>query len=239
VIQREGGSWDYIGTSETLQQEQAEAEVQKGLNDRQADALELVRERWEDQLARTTAAELVEGLGITGKNPSVYALKTLKQLERKGFLCSIQSKAGELTGGRPSFEFWPKAAGEVSSASPAPARDLPKPAEETEETEKTSLAPEDPDWDSSLFSSPVGVSSVSSVSSSHFEELGEPEETVRNLPPVFRGHNSPSRAAWQPRARAIAAEHPDWLPCQIATHLGPGFAHITGRAVKALLEARP
>jgi hypothetical protein len=48
-----------------------------------------------------------------------------------------------------------------------------------------------------------------------------------------------SPAAWHPRARALAAKHPDWHPHQIAHHLGPGFAHIDGRAVKALLGGRP
>jgi predicted P-loop ATPase len=44
---------------------------------------------------------------------------------------------------------------------------------------------------------------------------------------------------WHPIALGIHAEHPDWLPCQIALHLGQGFERINGRDVKALLEARP
>jgi hypothetical protein len=242
VIQREGGSWDYIGTAESLQQEQAETDVQKSLNDRQADALELVRERWEDQMARTTAANLVEGLGITGKDPSVYALKTLKQLERKGFLLSIQSKAGERTGGRPPYEFWPKGVGEISSASRIRAGGLPQTPEETEETAITPLAPEDPHWTLSLFSSPGEVSSVSSLSSDHFEELGGAQETQeeagKNLTSLPERHKAPSLAPWHPIALGIHAKHPDWHPHQIALHLGPGFERINGRDVKALLEAR-
>jgi hypothetical protein len=243
VIQREGGSWDYIGTAESLQQEQAETDVRKSLNDRQADALELVWERWEDQMARTTAANLVEGLGITGRDPSVYALKTLKQLERKGFLLSIQSKAGERTGGRPPYEFWPKGVGEISSASRIGAGGLPQTPEETEETAITPLAPEDPHRELSLFSSLGEVSSVSSVSSDHFEELGgtqeTQEETGKNLTSLPERHKAPSLAPWHPIALGIHAEHPDWHPHQIALHLGQGFERINGRDVKALLEARP
>lgn len=243
VIQREEGSWAYIGTAESLQREQAEADVQKGLNDRQADALELVRERWEDQMARTTAADLVDGLGISGKTPSVYALKTLKQLERKGFLLSIQTKAGERTGGRPSFEFWPKGAGEVSSAPRPGAGGLPQRTEEKEETATTPLAPEDPHWVLSHFSSPGEVSSVSSVSSDHFEGSGgaeeTPEETGKDLTSESFGQKGPSFAPWHSTALALAAEHPDWHPHQVALHLGPEFNNVNGRAVKALLEARP
>jgi hypothetical protein len=167
VIQREGGSWIYIGTAETLQQQQAEAEVQKGLNDRQADALELVRERWEHQMTRTTAADVVEGLAITGKDPGTLALRILKALVRKGFLDSIQTKGGQKTGGRPAYEFWPKSTGEVSDGWRMPALNTSKCQSETSETSKTSLARKDPYWNRS---SPLGVSDDSDVSYTYLEE---------------------------------------------------------------------
>jgi hypothetical protein len=187
VIQREGGSWDYVGTAETLQQEQAEADVQKGLNDRQADTLDLVKERWDHQMARTAAADVVHGLALTGKDPATLALRTLKALERKGFLSSIQTKAGEKTGGRPSYMFWPRGAGEVSDTS----RDFNKHPSKTSKTSETSLAPEDPHW---INLSPEGVSDVSDVSYTCFGKLERPSETpsetVGNPRPVSAGHNS-------------------------------------------------
>jgi hypothetical protein len=136
VIQRNDGTWNYHGPPELLEQEQAEADGRKGLNDRQEDVLALVRERWDEQMARTTAATVVEGLAFTGKDPAILALRTLQQLERKNFLYSIQTKGGERTGGRPAYEFWP-----VSDASRYPK----KPPSETSETSETSLAPEDPE----------------------------------------------------------------------------------------------
>jgi len=136
VIQRNDGTWNYHGTAELLEQEQTEADGRKGLNDRQEDVLSLVRERWDEQMARTTAANVVEGLAFTGKDPAILALRTLQQLERKNFLSSIQTKGGERTRGRPAYEFWP-----VSDASRYPR----KPPSETSETSETSLAPEDPE----------------------------------------------------------------------------------------------
>jgi hypothetical protein len=97
-------------------------------------------------------------------------------------------------------------------------------------------------WELSLFSSPEEVSSVSSVSSDHFEELGgaqeTQEETGKNLTSLPERHKAPSFAPWHPVALGIHAEHPDWYPHQIALHLGQGFERINGRVVKALLDAR-
>ncbi|CAK6692505.1 AAA family ATPase [Synechococcus sp. CBW1107] len=180
VIKRDGGAWNYIGTAEVLEQEQAEAEGIKGLNDRQADALDLVRERWEDGMQRTTGNHVAEGLGLTGKDPAKLALRALKALERRGFLSSIQTKGGERTGGRPAYEFWP-----VSDASRTPARNSKEPLSETSETWETSLAPEDPKGSNHC---PVEVSDDSDVSDTLSLELGEVSETpsasVRNPWPV-------------------------------------------------------
>jgi hypothetical protein len=53
-------------------------------------------------------------------------------------------------------------------------------------------------WELSLFSSPEEVSSVSSVSSDHFEELGgaqeTQEETGKNLTSLPERHKAPSFA---------------------------------------------
>lgn len=77
MIQRDEGTWNYHGTAEMLEKEQDAADGRKGLNDRQADTLDLVRERWEDRMERTAAADVVEGLALTGKDPAITALKTL------------------------------------------------------------------------------------------------------------------------------------------------------------------
>lgn len=156
MIQRRDGTWDYLGSSELLEREKAEADGRKGLNDRQAAVLELVREWWEDGMQRSTAADVAEGLALTGKDAAITALKTLKQLEQKDLLESIQTKRGEQTRGRPPYEYWP-----VSDASRTPTRPEPdEPAVETAEKAETSLTPEDP-----MGSDPcsVGVSAVPAV----------------------------------------------------------------------------
>lgn len=168
VIQREDGTWNYHGGAELLEQEQAEADGRRGLNDQQADALDLVRERWDDRMERTTAAQVVEGLALGGNNPAISALKLLKALERRGFVTSIQSKGGEKTRGRPPYEFWP-----VSDASRTRTGGAEPPAEKAEKAE-TSLAPEDPEGKDPCS---VGFPAFSAFSAIHSVELREAAET--------------------------------------------------------------
>ncbi len=77
---------------------------------------------------------------------------------------------------------------------------------------------------------PEPIPSVPSVCPLAPERSAPVPERSQSVPPP-----SPP---WHPIALGIHAEHPDWLPCQIALHLGPGFDHVDGRAVKAFLEAR-
>lgn len=115
VIERVGPSWIAHGSLETLQREQEKAEAIRKLNDRQADALALLRERWADGFQRTTSAEVVEGIGIKGKDPATTALRVLKQLQHKGL--AQFTRQPDQFGGRGAFAFWP-----TSDGSEAPSR---------------------------------------------------------------------------------------------------------------------
>ncbi|MCT0211151.1 MAG: hypothetical protein DCF18_10110 [Cyanobium sp.] len=105
VIQREGISWGLLGGAEILEQEQSHADAEGKLTDRQFEVLREVRDRWEDLLEKTTAAALVEALGLEGKYPEQVARKTLAALEKKGLLQSF-SRIRPGLGGR-LYEFWP------------------------------------------------------------------------------------------------------------------------------------
>jgi hypothetical protein len=90
VIEREDSGWLVHGGIETLEREQDQAATISKLNDRQADCLELVQERWQEDLQRTTANDAVAGLAIKGKDAQTMAARTLKQLERKGLVEAIR-----------------------------------------------------------------------------------------------------------------------------------------------------
>ncbi len=107
VIEREESGWLVHGGIETLEREQDQAETIRKLNDRQADCLELVQQRWHEDLQRTTANDVVQGLAIKGRDAQTMAGRTLKQLERKGLIESIRQP--DEFGCRGAYAFRPTA----------------------------------------------------------------------------------------------------------------------------------
>ena len=147
VIEREDSSWMVHGGLETLERELGQAETLGKLNDRQADCLELVKDRWADGLERTEAADVVAALGIKGKDPQTVAWRTLKQLERKGLLQSIRQP--DQFGGRGAYAYWPTA-----DALPTPSRgDQENTVGSVGSVGSQALAHEDPERSVSVFSS--------------------------------------------------------------------------------------
>jgi hypothetical protein len=109
VIERAGADWLLHGGAEALEQERQQAETIRKLTDRQADALDLLRDRWADHQQRTTAAELAEALGL---KPIDSALRTLQQLQRKGLAQSI--RLPDRLGARGPYAFGPTTDGQQS-----------------------------------------------------------------------------------------------------------------------------
>lgn len=107
VIEREDSGWLVHGGIETLEREQDQAETIRKLNDRQADCLELVQERWQEDQQRTTANDVVKALAIKGRDAQTMAGRTLKQLERKGLIEAIRQPDG--LGCRGAYAFRPTA----------------------------------------------------------------------------------------------------------------------------------
>ena len=96
VIRREAATWDLLGGAEVIQEEKAAEELLQKLSDGHFDALVTVCDRWEDQMLKTTAGDLVEELGITGRHATDVARKTLRSLEKRGLLQSLsQSRQGQ------------------------------------------------------------------------------------------------------------------------------------------------
>jgi len=85
LIERAEEGWISHGDAEAVAQAKALQEAEEKLTDRQADALEAVRERWAAGELRTDANALGQALGLRGEQAR-KARSTLDQLARKGLL---------------------------------------------------------------------------------------------------------------------------------------------------------
>jgi hypothetical protein len=147
VIEREDSGWIVHGGLETLEREQDQAEALRKLNDRQAECLEVVKERWGDGLERTTAADVVAALSLSGKDPQTAVWRNLRQLERKGLLQSIRQP--DQFGGRGAYAYWP-----TTDALPTRSRgDQKNTVGSVGSVGSQGLAHEDPEGYPSVFSS--------------------------------------------------------------------------------------
>ncbi len=171
VIEKNDSGWTYCGGIEDLNRERDQEATRRKLNDRQADVLDLVGERWRDDFAKTTARDVVAGLGLSGKDPETSALRNLKQLERKGLLQS--SRKADQWGGRGAMEFWPTADSLARAHAGAPENVSPvsevSPVGEGTSRVRTRIDSENAtsdtsDTSDSVFQAPArGVGSVSEV----------------------------------------------------------------------------
>jgi hypothetical protein len=139
VIERQDNSWVLHGGVDALEQERQQAEAISRLTDKQADVLEVLRDRWAEGQQQTTAADLVALLSLSGKDPQQAVLQTLKQLERKG-LAQSTKQPGQF-GRRGAYAFWP-----TTEMFPTPSRGaLKKPLGYLGCLGSEALAHEDPD----------------------------------------------------------------------------------------------
>ena len=101
LIERTEQGWISHGTAESVALAQHLLELEDKLTDRQADVLELVRERWAS--GERTDAKTVAAAMELGKHGSDVALRTLKQVQRKGLIQSVREVGLQ---GRTTW-FWP------------------------------------------------------------------------------------------------------------------------------------
>ena len=87
LIERTEEGWISHGSADAVALVQRMQEVEEKLNERQAETLELVRERW-SKGERTQTKALVEALGLKGEGADRIARRTLDSLVRKGCLLS-------------------------------------------------------------------------------------------------------------------------------------------------------
>ena len=104
LVERTADGWISHGSAESVALAQHLQKIEEDLNDRQADALEVVRERWASG-QRTEAKGLAEALQLA-KDGERKARSTLDQLARKGLLRSATEVGLQ---GRTKW-FWPIAA---------------------------------------------------------------------------------------------------------------------------------
>jgi hypothetical protein len=108
LIERTEDGWISHGSAEAVAQAQALQEVEDNLNDRQAEALVVVRDRWNNGQHRTDARNLADALGLAGDGER-KARSTLDQLTRRRLVhCAVEAGLQ----GRNKW-FWPVGA-EVS-----------------------------------------------------------------------------------------------------------------------------
>ncbi|QEY31517.1 hypothetical protein EVJ50_03885 [Synechococcus sp. RSCCF101] len=129
VMERRDGVWVSHGSAEGVQREQRLKDQEGKLNDRQQDALSVVRQRWEHHGQRTAAKQAAEALGLPGANALRSIRRNLEQLERKGFLESRVVPTDDSQ----EREFWPVGATpQGSSGEPAAPAEEPSQPEESE-----------------------------------------------------------------------------------------------------------
>jgi hypothetical protein len=99
LLEQQEAGWISHGDAAEVFAEQQVAEAEGRLQDRQADALEFVREQWEMSRQRTNSNELVEELDLRGANASRKARRTLEQLYPKGSATKLKGGNPEWAGG--------------------------------------------------------------------------------------------------------------------------------------------
>jgi hypothetical protein len=109
LIEQNNDGWRSHGDAAEVFREQRLADAEDGLHDRQGMALDLVRERWDQDRKRTTSGDLIEPLQLRGATSVRIARRTLQQLEKRGLLESRK----ETTPQGQVVWFWP--AGEMDS----------------------------------------------------------------------------------------------------------------------------
>ncbi|MCS5700887.1 AAA family ATPase [Cyanobium sp. FGCU-52] len=103
LIEQQERGWISHGDAAEVFAEQQAAQAEEGLQDKQAAALDVVRERWEMGRERTTSSVLVDELNMKGGHALRTARRTLQQLLNKGLLQSSK----EATNHGQVVWFWP------------------------------------------------------------------------------------------------------------------------------------
>ncbi len=140
LLEQQESGWICHGDAGEVFAEQQAAQVEDGLQDRQANALDFVREQWDDAKQRTTSSQVADALNLKGDHASRTARRTLKQLTKKGLLqCSKETtEHGQVVW------FWP--AGGVDEQSE---QSLRSPLSEVSPVSHSSLSTEEANTESS------------------------------------------------------------------------------------------
>jgi hypothetical protein len=229
LIERTEEGWISHGDAEAVAQAQALQEAEEKLNDRQAEALEAVRERWAAGEQRTDANALGPALGLRGDHKR-QARSTLDQLARKGLLqwrleTSLQgrvkwfwpvgsepSRGGLSDGSYPSEPSYPPLPIEEKERSSCKGSEASEGKEVKKSTPRESLLPSDP---------PPAI---------HIP-VKEPFPSR----PDTSGSGGPAGKPWHEVALLLLREDPKKAPFTVALELERlGYHNIQGRQVAEL-----
>lgn len=86
VERLEAEGWICHGEAEAIHAERHRQEVERALSDRQAEALELCRDRWQQDGLAMDAMDLAPLMGLSGSTAERKARRTLEQLTQRGLL---------------------------------------------------------------------------------------------------------------------------------------------------------
>lgn len=103
LIEQNLDGWQSHGDAAEVFRDQRIADAEDEMNDRQATALEEVRERWEMGRQRTTSSDLIGALQLRGRTAARIARRALNQLEKRGLVESSK----ETTPNGQVVWFWP------------------------------------------------------------------------------------------------------------------------------------
>jgi hypothetical protein len=118
LIEQQEGGWISHGDASAAFAEQQAAQAEDGLQDRQADVFEFVREQWESRRQRTTSSQVADALSFRGDTASRKARRTLEQLCRK---CLLQNSK-EVTSNGQVVWYWPAEAKDEDIDGPSPSQ---------------------------------------------------------------------------------------------------------------------
>lgn len=129
LVERVEGTWLTLGSPEAVERARRLEQTEEKLNDRQADALMVVRRRWKDGGQKSTGKEVAAELNVNGVDPATSVWRNLCQLERKGLL--QKTTAATLTGREDRF--WPAGQSQLVGGSDTLAREKSEEVSEVSE----------------------------------------------------------------------------------------------------------
>jgi len=228
LLEQQDEGWNCHGDAAEVFEEQRRAEAEEELHDRQAGALDLVRERWDNGRQRTASGDLIEALELKGPCAPRIARRMLQQLGNRGL---VQSSKESTDQGQIVW-FWPTGeAGAGTSAVPLVPPVLP--------VRSVRSVPSPPSVPTPQKNQITGAGREGTRRTEGTLRTGGTESTLQVSPPPSEDRTPPDRS-WQAIALDLHRERPNLAAFTVALELERhGFPGVSGRAVSELFSRQP